>query len=827
MFEQIYPKFKEIFKRRWVKVFLAFIVVLMALNIVFPPKVNVTYSTLVTDKKGEILHAFLSTDEKWRMFVELKEITPTLRKAILAKEDKYFNYHFGVNPVAIFRAAFNNITEKRRTSGASTITMQVVRMLKPDKRTYLNKIFEILRAIQLETVYSKDEIFQMYLNLVPYGSNIEGIKSASYLYFQKSPDRLSLAEVVTLAIIPNRPTSLRLGTKNPLIVEERNKWLKRFQKAKVFDNQSINDALLEPLTVFRHEAPKDAPHLSLRLKKQFANEAIIHSSVSKATQTKVEQMVANYVNRTRAMNINNAAVLVINNETMQVEAYIGSAGFNDKLDGGQVDGVQAIRSPGSALKPLLYATAFDKGIITPKNIINDVPTNFNGFEPENFDKKFNGKVSVEFALANSLNIPAVKVVKDVGKTTLIEQLKKAYFQTVKKQEKDLGLSIVLGGCGVTLEEMTQLYAAFANDGNWQKCSLLNVMSPDDKRTGLSWVNKCLKNMQIWNKPPRQNSTSSEFRYPSLKKGEEFSVSANPLQMRGEQLISQSATYLITEILAQIKRPDLPNNFDYTYRLPKIAWKTGTSFGRRDAWSIGYNKKYTVGVWVGNFSGEGVPELSGAEIATPLLFQIFNTIDYNTSSEWFRQPKDVVSRQVCAESGDLPSEYCSNKILDYSIKNNSHTRKCTHLKKFYVNLSESMSYCMQCLPEDGYKEKLYSNLAPELISFYELKHVLYEKIPTHNPNCTRFFKTANNAPIITNPNNGSEYYLNTNDAQQLQLACQTANDVREVYWYINDRLLQKTLANQPVFFRPSLGKLKISCTDDKGRSSSISVMIKGE
>ncbi len=778
MFERINPKLKEIFKRRWVKVFLTFIIILVVLNIVFPPKVNVPYSTLITDKKGEILHAFLSTDEKWRMFVELKEITPTLRKAVLAKEDKYFQYHFGVNPVAIFRAAFNNITKNRRTSGASTITMQVVRMLNPDERTYFNKISEILRAIQLEIFYSKDEILQMYLNLVPYGSNIEGIKSASYLYFQKSPDRLSLAEVTTLAIIPNRPTSLRLGSKNPLIVEERNKWLKRFQEAKVFDSQLVNDALREPLNVFRHEAPKDAPHLSLRLKKQFSDEAIIHSSVSKATQTKVEQMVANYVNRTRAMNINNAAVLVINNETMQVEAYIGSAGFNDKLDGGQVDGVQAIRSPGSALKPLLYATAFDKGIITPRNIINDVPTNFNGFEPENFDRKFNGKVSIEFALANSLNIPAVKVVKDLGKAILIEQLKKADFQTVKKQEKDLGLSIVLGGCGVTLEEMTQLYAAFANDGNWQKAKML-----DDKL-----LDKKISNASI---------------------------------------ISPSATYLITEILAQIKRPDLPNNFDYTYRLPKIAWKTGTSFGRRDAWSIGYNKKYTVGVWVGNFSGEGVPELSGAEIATPLLFQIFNTIDYNTSSVWFRQPKEVVSRQVCAESGDLPSEYCGNKILDYSIKNISHTRKCTHLKKFYVNLSESMSYCTQCLPADGYKEKFYNNLAPELVSFYELKHILYEKIPTHNPNCTRFFKTANNAPIITNPNNGSEYYLSENDTQQIQLACQTANDVREVYWYINDRLLQKTSANKPIFFTPSLGKVKISCTDDKGRSSSISVIVKGE
>jgi penicillin-binding protein 1C len=301
------------------------------------------------------------------------------------------------------------------------------------------------------------------------------------------------------------------------------------------------------------------------------------------------------------------------------------------------------------------------------------------------------------------------VVKDLGKTNLIEQLKMADFHTVKKQEKDLGLSIVIGAYGITLEEMTQLYAVFANDGNWQKTEML-----DDKLT--------------------------------------------ERKVRNTSIISPSATYLITEILAQIKRPDLPNNFDYTYRLPKIAWKTGTSFGRRDAWSIGYNKKYTVGVWVGNFSGEGVPELSGAEIATPLLFQLFNTLDYNASNEWFRQPKDVVSRQVCAESGDLPSEYCTNKILDYSIKNISHTRKCTHLKKLNVNLTELMSYCMQCLPVYGYKEKLCSNNAPELLSFYELKHVLYEKIPLHNPNCTRFFKTDNNAPMITNPNHGSEYFL---------------------------------------------------------------------
>ena len=779
MFKKITPFTIQFFNNRWSKIIISFLGIFILLNVLFPLKVNVQYSTLIKSSEGTLLYAFLSPDDKWRMFVELHEITPTLRKAILTKEDKYFYYHFGVNPIAIIRAIYNNTLKGRRTSGASTITMQVVRLLYPNKRTYFNKISEIFRATQLEIFYSKDKILQMYLNLVPYGSNIEGIKSASYLYFQKSPDRLSLAEVTTLAIIPNRPTSLQLGTKNPLIIQERNKWLERFRQAKAFDNQSINDALKESLNASRHEAPRKIPHLAFRLKKQFSDQPIIQTNIKQPVQEKTEQIVSNYMNRIKAMNIQNAAVLIINNETMKVETYVGSADFNNKSDGGQVDGIQAIRSPGSALKPILYATAFDKGIITPKNIINDVPTNFSGFEPENFDKKFNGKVTVEFALANSLNIPAVKVVRDLGKTALIEVLKKADFKTVKKQEKDLGLSIVLGGCGVTLEEMTQLYAIFANNGRWEKAKWIKEIDTPQKST-----------------------------LP--------------------QLVSEESTYLITQILSQIKRPDLPNNFDYTYRLPKIAWKTGTSFGKRDAWSIGYNKKYTVGVWVGNFSGEGVPELSGAEIATPLLFQIFNAIDYNSNNEWFLQPKNVVSRQICAESGDLPSEYCSNKVLDYSIKGISHTRKCSHIKKFFVNYAETMSYCTQCLPINGnYKEKNYPNAAPELISFYESKHILYETIPNHNPACTRVFKAANNAPVIINPNDGSEYYINKKDPQQLQLACQPANDVKEVYWYINDKLLKKTPANQPVFFIPTTGYLKISCTDDKGRSSNIGITIKEE
>ena len=754
--------------RFWLLVspFLLFFVLDLAVPFVVKPR----YSTLVTASDGTVLHAFLNDDDKWRLYTELNEITPLLRQTILHKEDKYFYYHPGFNPIALAKALGKNITTGRRSSGASTITMQVVRLLEPRKRTYLSKAVEIFRAMQLELHFSKDEILQLYLNLIPYGSNIEGMKSASLLYFGKPPQLLSLAEITTLTIIPNRPSSLRLGRKNAYIVQERNKWLKRFGQTKLFDKQIIADAINEPLNAYRREAPKLAPHLAFRLKKENKHTPVIRTTIIPARQAQAEQMSRNYVNRLQSMNIHNAAVIVVNNQTMQVEAYVGSADFNNPYDGGQVDGIRAIRSPGSTLKPLLYAIAFDKGLITPKSAVNDVPTNFGGFEPENFDRRFNGKVSIEYALANSLNIPAVKVLKELTPSVLIEYLKKADFQTVKKQSKDLGLSMILGGCGVTLEELTRLFAAFANDGKVQG---LNYTT-ETKRTERS---------------------------------------------KGEALISAESSYLITNILTQLTRPDLPNNFDNTYHLPRIAWKTGTSYGKKDAWSIGYNRRYTVGVWIGNFSGMGVPELNGANIATPLLFDVFNAIDYNSPNGWFKPANEITRRKVCAESGDLPNDFCTHQILDYAIMGISPTRKCQHLKWVLTDKSAQISYCTQCLPDSGYVRKLYPNLAPDLIAYNELNRVPYLKIPIHNPACTRVFEAG--APVITSPNDGSEYFL---ENQELQLACQASNDVREVYWYINDRLVKKTNPQTALFVKPPVGKVKISCSDDKGRNVDVFIKV---
>ncbi len=741
------------------------------LNLLFPFPVKIHYSQIVLTSDSSIVHASLSRDDKWRMKTELHEILPQLREALLYKEDRYFYYHPGFNPLAIGKALFHNILSGRKTSGASTITMQVVRLLEPRKRTYGAKFLEVFRAMQLEWMFSKDEILQLYLNLVPYGGNIEGVKSASVLYFDRQPNHLSLAQLTALTIIPNRPTSLRPGRNNAFILQERNKWLLRFKEAELFPLADIEAALAEPFEGRRLNAPKEIPHLAIRLGNQYPKEDIILTCIDKKLQHRIEQISYNYIQRIKQKQIHNAAVLLLNNQTMAIEAYMGSSDFSDHEHAGQVDGVRAVRSPGSALKPVIYAMGFDEGRITPKTILNDVPTDFNGYAPENFDKQFNGKVTVETALAFSLNIPAVKLLDELTVPRFVQKLKNASFKKIAREEKGLGLSVILGGCGVTLEEMTGLYSAFANSGKLFT--------------------------------PRYLLTD-----PKAEKAE---------------LFSPMATYMVTDILTQITRPDLPHHYQSSYHIPTVAWKTGTSYGRRDAWSIGYNKKYTIAVWIGNFSGEGAPELTGAEIATPLLFELFNSIEYNTASNWFFKPDELKFRFVCPESGKLPGDYCDHTVVDYYIPTISSAERCEHLKPVLVEAEERYSFCPLCLPEGGYKKKLYPNLNSELIDYYLSKGIVFEQIPEHNPRCSRIQES--NAPKITSPVHNKEYIVEKEEPAEIVLKCNAHNEVKKVYWYINNEFYKEALVHEKIFLKPTEGKVKISCSDDKGRNTDISIFVK--
>ncbi|HEY0356113.1 MAG TPA: penicillin-binding protein 1C, partial [Flavisolibacter sp.] len=450
----------------------------LLLNLLFPLPGKIEYSTTITDSKGQLINAYLTSDDKWRMKTELNEISPLLRKTIIAKEDKYFYSHPGINPFAIGRAAWMNLARMKRTSGASTITMQVARALEPRKRNILSKCIEVFRAFQLEWKFDKNEILQLYLNLVPYGGNIEGVKSASLLYFQKNPDHLSLAEITALSIIPNRPSSLVIGKNNDLIIRERNRWLQKFATDGIFTPRQIEDALAEPLLANRTTVPRYIPHLAYQLRSA-SKENNIRTYIDLNTQLKIEKLTGDYSRSLRLKNIRNAAVVVIDNRTHRVISYVGSADFNDTTDGGQVNGAKAIRQPGSTLKPLLYGLCIDEGLLTPKSIISDVPVNYSGYAPENYDRRFNGYVTMEYALEHSLNIPSVKSLQQLGKDRLTATLIDAGFAQVRNDREKLGLSMILGGCGANLEQLTGLFSSFANQGVYTPASY----TQSDQRTG--------------------------------------------------------------------------------------------------------------------------------------------------------------------------------------------------------------------------------------------------------------------------------------------------------------------------------------------------------
>ena len=331
--------------------------------------------------------------------------------------------------------------------------------------------------------------------------------------------------------------------------------------------------------------------------------------------------------------------------------------------------------------------------------------------------------------------------------------------------------MILGGCGTTLEELTGLFSCFANDGVYSQPSVLQDKNTKSKR----------------------------------------------------RIISAPAAFMINEILSKVNRPDFPLNWQATEKMPKIAWKTGTSYGRRDAWSIGYNKSYTVGVWVGNFSGQGIPELSGANVATPLLFKIFNSIDYDSDESWFTQPKNCEQRMVCSETGLIPADHCTNMVMDYFIPLVSSNRYCDNMMEVAVSPDGKISYCKSCSPENGFTRKSFKMIPQEMQLYYQQNNISYNQVPAHNPYCETIFREG--APVITFPSQHAEYLISRKHPEPLQLTCNVSNDVSKVYWYINNRFYKATPVNSKQFFVPDEGPVKISCTDDKGRNKDIWITVR--
>ncbi len=773
------PVILKLFRSKVIYGLVALLFMIISLDLIFPLPAQKPYSKVIYAKDGTMLTAYLSRDDKWRMRAHLDEILPYLIKAIIEKEDKWFYWHPGVNPVAIIRAFIQNAVTGKRVSGASTITMQVARMLEPGDRTYFKKIGEVFRAFQLELHYSKKEILEMYLSMLPYGGNVEGVKAASYIYFNRPPGRLSLAQSILMAVIPNDPNSLRVDRNNLNASAMRNKWIKKFMSEDVFKKSDLTDALNEPLNTGRYAIKNIAPHFCLYIAQNYRGSQI-RTSLIPSIQNTAGNLLLNYVKRVRSKQVSNGAVIIIDNKTNSVAGYCGSADFNDYYSSGQVNGITSIRSPGSTLKPVLYTMAFNRGLLTPQMKLLDLPTDINGYEPENYDLKFHGQVSAKFALINSLNVPAVRLLQQVGLVQFLSVLEKGGFTDIEAQKKSLGLSVILGGCGVRLEQLAGFYTVFANKG---------VLYP-------------------------LNYLAAE------KKDKKISI----------PLFTPGAVYLTSQILASNERPDFPVEFLSYTNLPKIAWKTGTSYGKRDAWAIGYNPDFTIGVWMGNFDGKGAPELSGAEMAVPLLFELFNSIDYksgyrgNGSEErWFAKPNEVLEREVCSETGLLPTQNCGSLISDYYIKKVSPNKRCDLYRTMYVSSDEKISYCTECLPDSGYKKVAYPDYDPELTLWFLKNKIPFKRPPPHNPYCTAKF--SGNGPKILSPSGDYNYYIEKGSNQQIMLMAASDPSVAFQYWYINDKFYAKTKSGKKLFYSPVEGPVKITCLDNLGRKMTIKTDIK--
>lgn len=521
------------------------------------------YSKILYDKNGEILSVFLNDEEQWH--IKSTDIPKRLKITVINYEDRKFYSHFGVDFLALMRAFVNNFNSTQR-SGASTISMQTIKLWDKKDRTYFNKFNEIIQSFALENAFSKDEILKLYLSNAPYGGNLVGYEAAILFYFDKNPKDLTWAQAALLAILPNQPGLINLEKNKTKLLNKRNKLLAKLYERKLINKDIYELSLKEPLPNFKPRK-NIAPHLALRLLNDDNKE--IFSSIDKKIQLKIEKKAKEFSYTLQQKGIQNLAIILADTKTRKVLAYVGSQDFYDMVNLGQINGNTAKRSVGSTLKPFLYALSIDEGIVAPESILLDVPTFFSNFNPQNANKKYYGIISAREALQRSLNVPFVSLLQDYGYEKFFYKLK-TFLNFEDENYKRYGLSLILGTKELSLEDLVKLYLGLANYGELANLSFIR----DENLSGVT------------------------------------------------RMFSKGSAYLTLEAMKELQRVGLEN-----YNKEKIiSWKTGTSYGRKDAWAIGATPKYTLGVWVGNFNGEANANLYGVSIAGDLLFEILGLLD---------------------------------------------------------------------------------------------------------------------------------------------------------------------------------------------------------
>ena len=772
---------------------------------------DISFSTLVTDRGRQPLKLLPAGDGRYRLFVALDDIAPVAREATLLYEDRRFYQHPGVDPIALARAAWTTYVARERPVGGSTITMQLARLrFGLDTRSPLGKLVQSARAVQLERHYSKARILEAYLNLAPYGGSVEGIGTASRIYFDKPASALLPNEALALAVIPQNPSARFPGTAEgrAKLRAARDRLLAiRRASAPPEAPESMARADLEPTFRRPSELPSRAPHF-VRDHVAVRGERAIRTTLDLDAQTMLERHIHDHVVRRRRDGITNATAMLIDHQRMEILALVGSADFFDDTIAGQVNGVGAPRSPGSTLKPFLYALALDAGLIHPMTLLEDAPRRYAAYTPENFDRGFLGPVFARDALIHSRNVPAVSLLAELGVKEFRDWLADAGVGNLR-QPDEYGLALALGGSEMTMTELVQLYAMLANGGEWREL----------------------------NAAPGQTGGSP-----------------------GRRMLSAEASYLVLDMLRDVPRPGA--GVSRSQRSP-VAWKTGTSFGFRDAWSVGIVDRYVLAVWSGNFDGRGNPALVGREAAAPLFFAIVDNLLARTPARQFAvdQPRRLsdLPRQrhirqrpgavgagakrrareafggaspalnlrrveVCSTTGDLPGPHCPSTTRAWFIPGVSPIKVSSVYRAIPIDPATGLRSCRSG-PDT--RQAVYEFWPSNLHAVFRRAGIAIRQPPAWSPECSLELTAASGqAPRIRSPQPTLVYHAPgvSDDPASMLFSAVADGDARTLFWFVDNHLVGRAAPNENYLWRPRPGRFTVRVVDDLGRADAVSIRV---
>ncbi len=727
------------------------------------------YSTVLVGKNGKLLGAHIARDGQWR-FPPGTNTPHKIATCLVTFEDKNFFYHAGVSVKGVCRALAQNISSGKVVSGGSTITQQVIRLMRKNPpRTYSEKVYEMVLATRLEFRYSKKEILDLYTANAPFGNNVVGIDAASWRYFGRAPENLSWAESATLAVLPNAPGLIYPGKNHRSLLKKRNRLLKMLYEQGEIDRLNYSLALEEPLPDKPLALPQEAPHLLQRCILHRQKGQLIRSTIDEEIQTMVNHETEQYALRIHENGIFNAAVLITSVETGEVVAYKGNLNQAEGEHAFDVDCIQSVRSTGSILKPLLYAKSMEAGLITPKQLLCDFPSRFGTFAPNNFNRQFSGALPANKALSKSLNIPMVFLLREYGQAKFHNDLKHFGFRHMNKHSGHYGLSLILGGAEASVWEINSCYLAMAQQLR------------DSQTTGIHYTG-------IAKPAPKMH----------LNKG---------------------CIYSTFEALIDVNRPDEENNWRAFESSQKISWKTGTSFGFRDAWAVGVTPKYVVSVWVGNADGEGRSGLTGVKAAAPLLFALFRNLD--APEKWFRKPAgELVRTEICTESGHISNRYCDHTHFEYIPKSCLISKNCPYHQYVHLNRKETFRVSADCESGSNMVHKSWFILPPSMEKYYIQQNPGYRSVPPFDPSCSSN-KPENIMSFIYPKRNTRIYIPRELSGLRGKVIFEMAHTRQNstLYWHLDDEFIGTTTDIHQLSVQPDKGKHRVTVVDETGVSLS--------